>query len=470
MRFASIGLCVVLAAGAAACGGDGGNDVTPTLIPGGGVSSGAIDGEVNVFVISGEDDSPIAGATVRVAASTSEPGETGTTDSAGLVTITGVSGPQVITVTVTGREAATWIGVNGANVTIPLASTTPTDPPSATVSGTIEGWDTLPAPAMDHYRVALVLYTATNDLGDPANSIDTPGTPPPNICAFIPGIAEGPCDWELNVRTGPMAIYAIVIDADSQGTLELGDDTGVVEGFAIKRGFDLSDGMMVSGEALTMVDAADLVDVTVAFPAAPSGLDELAATPALQLGDEGTAQLFIVTLAGGVPVFTDERTNNMLPALSGELADGSWDFLVGAGNGVVNDGIQPQSISWVRGADIMQTITFPAFQATPSNVTALSGTYSFTPANGAVMHTAEFISQGDLMDPDDDVTAWNVALLDGSTSFTLPAISPDPLPAGDVTLLVNAFNAAGFDPTDFEVQSLIDSLAALSSNTTDFTH
>jgi hypothetical protein len=91
------------------------------------------------------------------------------------------------------------------------------------------------------------------------------------------------------------------------------------------------------------------------------------------------------------------------------------------------------------------------------------GNYTFTAASGAAMHTAEFRdSSGD--------TSWTVALLDGSTSFTLPTLSPDPLPAGDVTLVVNAFAVPSFDPEDFEILSLIDSLTAISANATDFTH
>src|SRR5262245_14224624 len=109
---------LVCAGIAGACGG-GSNSADPMLIPEGGVGSGRIDGKVNVYVIDSDTYAPINGATVYVGALS------GSTDATGLHTFEdgSLSGPQTISATATGYAASTWIGANGANVTIPLDKT-----------------------------------------------------------------------------------------------------------------------------------------------------------------------------------------------------------------------------------------------------------------------------------------------------------------------------------------------------------
>jgi hypothetical protein len=129
-------LCLPLwlcAIGACGGGSSGPNHVeNPMAAPGGGVQEGAIHGELNVFVIDA-DDAPVAGAMVRVGDAAAAAPLTGTTDASGLVTFEDdtLKGAQTITVTASGFAAQTWIGANGAVVTIPLTSTgAPATPPS----------------------------------------------------------------------------------------------------------------------------------------------------------------------------------------------------------------------------------------------------------------------------------------------------------------------------------------------------
>src|SRR5262245_49686273 len=85
--------------------GDDGGDVDPVLIPGGGVTSGAIDGEVNVYVVEVGTATPIPQASVRVGALEA------LTNADGLAVISdpGLVGPQTVTATANGHAAATWI-------------------------------------------------------------------------------------------------------------------------------------------------------------------------------------------------------------------------------------------------------------------------------------------------------------------------------------------------------------------------
>ena len=133
--FAGLGLALV------ACGG--GNDVDPRVIPGGGIGDGAIDGEVNVYVIDSETDEPLADAMVHVGSIE------GMTDATGLFVASGdLSGPQEITGMKTGYVTQSWIGANGANVTLPLDPTAANAPdvPQGAVSGSIDGWADLTPP------------------------------------------------------------------------------------------------------------------------------------------------------------------------------------------------------------------------------------------------------------------------------------------------------------------------------------
>src|SRR5579862_3929169 len=116
----------LLLAGAVALGACGGNDAAPSLIMGGGVGSGSIDGRVNVYVIDEDTGTAIANAMVRVGTIN------GTTDPNGLFTANGsLKSKQDVVAVASGHVPTMWVGVDGANVTIPVkvsGTGTPTVP------------------------------------------------------------------------------------------------------------------------------------------------------------------------------------------------------------------------------------------------------------------------------------------------------------------------------------------------------
>jgi hypothetical protein len=455
----------------AGCGGDsgGGNGdggtepdaaTGPVLTPGGGIGGGPIDGELNVFVIDADDDSPIAGATVMVAATTAEAGVTATTDSTGLASFTDVSGPRVITVTADGYVTATWMGANGRNVTMPLDVSGPAPPPdTATATGTIAGWEDLPVPAADHVRGAFVIYSWTTELGDPANNIEQPapgpGQPPPNLCIRTAAQPVAtPCNWSLVTRTGPQAHFALIIDVDTQGTPTQGDDTFTIEGFAYLGGLDLSQGEASTGEVLELVPDTELTTLNVTFPTPPTGLDQMGAMPLLQLGGDGQLPVVFQPL-------DPDNTTALLPDLVGSFTGMSYDIFVQASAGTP-DGAS--AIAFARDVDVSATVELPDVLDPPNDVSAVAGTYSFSASQGAELHIAEF------RDVQDDSQVWNVALLDGRTTFGLPTVEPDPLPTGDLRLVIVGFDVPSFDPGAFRIEELVDSITGIASNSTQFTH
>jgi hypothetical protein len=83
-----------------------------------------------------------------------------------------LKGPVTLTVSAAGHAPSTWIGVNGANLTIQLRAISAPVIARAIVTGTIAGWDTMPAPALNHNRLALIGASSNPDLTDRANNID----------------------------------------------------------------------------------------------------------------------------------------------------------------------------------------------------------------------------------------------------------------------------------------------------------
>ncbi len=474
MRFTKTTLSMV-AAVAIGCGGgddtgdgDGGggadgppgvNDVEPSLIAGGGVSSGAIGGEVNVYVIDAETEQPIAGATVRVGAADAASPLTGTTDSTGLLVLSdsSLSGPQTISAVASGHAAATWIGANGANVTLPLQPKPLPSVPTATVSGSIDGWSSLPAPSdFDHYTLALVLYSQTGEFGAREDGIEQPmdGDLPANSCVRT-SISGSSCSWEMKVRTGKQIHYAVIVSGDSNGSIDNpNDDTFTPIGIAVKTGLDISAGQNITGEVLTMVSAGDTMSVNVTVPSPPASASSAAAIPALDTGEYGQ-------LVFPLPPITPSTTASSMLKATGAFSGAQYNLLGLAVPAI--DVSHPFSSSVVRNVNFSGTESLPAWLAPPTGVGASGGTYSFTPTSGASFHAANiFDGSGNAL--------WNVVLLDGSTSFSLPALDPDPLPSGSLELRVGAIEVPGFSPGNFSLADFGDEVARAAEAKSSFTH
>jgi hypothetical protein len=455
-RFFALGAILPVFA-ALGCGGetttaDKINDAAPEEIPGGGIGSGAIDGKINVYAIDGRTDAPISGATVHLGDADAEKLLEGTTDATGLVTFknAALQGAQTITVTAADHVTTSWFAVNGANVTIPLQPTKEPTVETANVSGTIAGWDML-TNAQGHLYVAFISSSWTGNLGDPANDIKQPPSTglPPNTCIKLP-TASPPCEWKLVARTGKQLLFAFIVDVDSKGTMDQADDTRSLYGYAFKPGLELKAGDNVTGQSLDLFPTDALVDLNVTVPMPPPGMDESAAIPLLDMGDEGQVPLF----------FGNELTIPKIPSLSGVFASGSYQFVARAG---LKGKPIPSTVTITRGVDVSKAVVLPNFPATPTDIASNAGVYSFKPASGATIHSVHFdIPMGD--------RAWNITLYDGRTSFSLPAIMPDPLPVGQLNMRVEAVTVPGVDLNDFDARSAQDKVTAIGENGVEITH
>lgn len=436
----------------AACGGGGAstvNDVDPVTIGGGGVASGAVLGELNVTVLDGITEEAIAGAQVQVGEPEDAAPLVANTDAGGVATLRddALVGPQTITVVADGYAPTTWFGANGANVTMQLRLRVEPDPPTALVSGTIDGWGALADPAPGHRRVGYVTYSRTEDFSLPENNLEQPADGlgrPLNVCVYMPPNFTAPCAWQLTTRTGPQALYAFVLDVDSAGTPDPGDDVTTLITYGLETGFDLGSGEQRDDVALSLIDPVDLVDMAVTLPDAPTGLDQVQVYPYVDLGDEGS-------LVFALPAITPATPSAALPALETVLAGASYEFRAVAepadGDGVGVEG----TVAFLRASVLGDSLTFTDWLPRPTGVSVADGVYSFTPVVGASLHSAK-------VEDGDGNPVWHVLLLDGRTSFALPTITPDPFPTGDATLFVSAMVFPDFDPMDFSGDTLGDTI------------
>jgi len=327
---------------------------------------------------------------------------------------------------------------------------------TANVKGTIAGCSSLPAPDFDGYILAAIMYSHTNEYGAPENAIVQPmdGDLPTNICVRT-YLSGNSCDWELNVRTGKQIHYAVIVDGDSNGTLDdTSDDTFTSIGIAVQTGLDISAGQSITNETLTMVAAGDVMSVSASVPSPPPGQSSAAALPILATGEYGQ-------LIFPLPPITPTTGTSSVLRNTGAFAGAQYSILGLAVPAI--DVSHPYSTSFLRNVSFSGTESLPAWLPPPSGVSASGGTYSFTPTSGASFHVVT------ILDNSENVL-WSVIPLDGSSSFTLPALSPDPLSSGSLDMRAGAIEMLGFTPGNFSLASFNDDLARASEARGSFTH
>jgi hypothetical protein len=450
----------------AACGATTPTPPVPRLIEGGGVGDGPISGTLNVYVMNEDTRATVLGATVRVGGSSDPAACSVVTDSTGLAifdarTCALLDGKVSVTASAKDYAPSTWIGVDAANLTMTIHATTAPDVDSAVVTGTIAGWDGLAAPAAKHNLLGFVGYSGTRTLGDAVNDlaqdkrhVAVTGVPlldgidfPQNVCVRNAYVND--CAWRLKTRTGAQAHYAVLLDQDTKGTEDDdSDDTFTVLGWAVKTGLSFTKDHGADGETLTLLADADLQPLVVAFPPAPSGLDVLTGFPMLDLGDDGRIAVIF-------PALDATQAMTRVPRLVGPLARGRYDFLAKAQD--AKDKEQPATLTWGHSVDVSAPVVPKAWLPPPTALTVASGVYGFTPTPGATVHSAELQTMA-------GVRAWSITIFDGSTSFTLPGVSPDPLPAGSARYVVSALLVPGLDLTNAKFDDLRDQLTALASD------
>jgi hypothetical protein len=412
----------------AACGG---NDVDPRVIPGGGISDGEIDGEINVTIVD-QDDEPIAGATVQVGDAEAE------TNDDGVATFADVSGAQDVAVLAADFRSVVWVGVNGANVTIPLTGLDPAEIPQATLSGSIPGWDQV-TPAQGHAKAAFIIYSQTDTLGDDANNLRTPNNG--NICGVIGDV----CNWQLTSRAGTVTVVAAIVDIDPQGPGE-DDDIISIIGWATRASITVEDGVNQQGLELTQVEAGNLVDVDVDFGAPPAGLPENAAIVGIELSEDEVVQLPLF-LAGEAPA---------IPVPDPTVFGGST-YRLTAVSQTTSGELGAQSILIQRG-EAGPTLVAGDWLVPPTGVIADRGGAAWEPVDGASIHQVQY---RDAI----GTTILEITVFDSTTEVDIPSLVALP-EGGALTARVSGIGAT-LDVNDFSLDEDRDLLFGIAAEPTD---
>jgi hypothetical protein len=414
----------------AACGG-GGHDVDPTLISGGGIADPGIDGEVNVYVIDEVSGDPIQGAEVHAGDIEGE------TDADGLFVAKGdsLSGPTSVTASADDYVTSTWVGANGANVTIPLGLQDEGNitVPQATLEGSITGWESF-TPPNGTVKVALVGVSASQDDNDPGNDIvQPPGDM--NLCA-----GDVPCAWSLVSRTGDVTVFAFL------GGFDATTETIEITGFAYLDAVTVADGEDQTGIDLTIADTGDLLTTDISLPSPPTGTDTIDAIVEVDLG------------AGGRLLLPQTGDLQLPVPGTGVFAEASYNVLAVAQTTNGEDG--PQSIRFDRAVDV-ESHSVGTFLAIPTNFETDGAVFSFEPVEGTAV-TIFDVSEAD------GTQWWNVAVFDDSTEVELHEHVA--FPSGTLSFRMQGFEAPDIDLEDFAIDDIEDLVTRISADVVEFTN
>lgn len=401
---------------ATACGDDGPSGPEPRVIEGGGIGDGPIDGVANLYVIDDRTRDPIAGAQVAVG------DQKGMTDETGLFVASGVTGPQTVAVTATGFRSEMWVGANGANMTVNLQAAQLAIPGRANITGSIANWGAVVVP-QGHLKAALVVYSQTDDIGDPANEIQTANET--NLCGSAASGTE--CNFTVTTRTGQVALLALLIDIDPKGTPDESDDTISFIGYAHKPGLTVVDGQDQTGVQLAVLPGTAIQNATVDFGSPPANLNARAAIVGIEVGNDGVFQL-------GAFIRTPQDATVGVPKLD---ALGASGYRLTA---IATDGDPATQQSVVLRRDLTGT-TLPAgaWLTPPASATATRTGASWQTVDGSTVHSFELETGS--------TRVVSVTVFDDSTEVTLHESIT--VPSGALTARVNAIGAPGLDVTNF---------------------
>lgn len=438
-------LSLVLLAAAIGCGEDqeaplGNPNPTPSLapIPGGGTSGGAINGAFTLFLID-SSGGPVEGAEVRVGV-----GSTmleGTTNAAGRADFEVTQGPVAVHAFKANYAYSSALGIGARALTLELESAT-SAAAIGTVTGTISGWELLPALTQDKARVAVVnalgddLATVTQDPRPGTITANDPEGSDSNVCVL--GMPPFPRQRDYGLKLDVRAEALFVLG----GTFSLAESPPVtLTHVGIRSAVDAQEGQSRTGHDVALTHALDQPLEIVSSASRPAGYDEGLATFALQLKDGGPiAPLAVSPLNGG-------RGSSRGPALDRDFAGASYLAALTYTSTTMVDGEPARTVS-VIGRGQERSYTFGALIDAPGIPTKNGRGIQSTAVAGAGLYSISLRAPG-------GPVLWNVAIV-GSPELTLPAVPSglvDPV-SGPLVVEVTAADLGGATLIDAKFREL----------------
>ena len=302
------------------------------------------------------------------------------------------------------------------------------------LTGRAEFGDNVAFPGMlfaaGHAKDAVIVYSQTSDLGDPANEL------PNTMSSCFVRLAGQNCTYTLASRTGKVALIAAIYDRDLKGTPAVfDDDTLTLIGWATRRNVDVTAGTVpVTGMDLVPLAAGQLQTLTVDFGTPPSA-QFVGALVGMELGAEGIFQL---------PAVATSAARTLLAPRLDAVSASAYRL-----TGIASDGnpATQQSIVLRKGQP-GPTLSAGAWLPAPTGVDVTRTGASWTNAPGGTVHSAEY-SAG-------TTRTLNVTVFDGGARFTIPDLIA--LPSGSLSITLNAIGAPGLDVGNFSLDADEDKL------------
>jgi len=424
-------------------GGDGGadvlfhqeagitNDPTPRLVKVGGAGDGAIAGRLNVHVIDNRTALPINGAHVLLDDGSQY---SGTTDAAGLITFRdgALRGQVNLSVAFKGYATASIIGLNAANVTLRLSPRSVAAAiKTGTCSGSVSGWNALPAVAKDHLRFARIVYLHSERDGDRNWIIQSK----PGFDFYPPRTSTGATEWMLDVPTGKFSVAALVWDTDTKGTSTTKDDTVILTHVGVKTGLTVQQGQTVNNVAISVTPTSERLQVV--HGPIPPGLPVVTTTFYLQLANKEVIPLWI-PLTG----YKDLQ----VAKLAGDFKGGNYWVTVTATESAKADFYRTSGLTfWRRGITTPATKVTATMNPLPYNLAAAAGgKLSFSLKKSVEMveaslqpgKTGEPYWEFLFVSPGPGVSSFLLPTFPASVQATLP-------PSGAISMRVDALEIPG---------------------------
>lgn len=449
-------LGLMILAAAIGCGEDqeaplGNPNPTPTLapIPGGGTAGGPINGAFTLFLIDSADR-PVEGALIRVEArgATLE----GTTNAQGRADFEAPSVQGLVAVHAfkSGYAYSSALGIGSRSLTLELEDTAPTAM-IGTVTGTVSGWELLPALTQDKARVAVV-----NALGDDLASVvqdprpgsvtaNDPNGTDPNVC--LVGLPPYPRQRDYGLKVDVRAQALLVLG----GSFSLAEDPPVtLTHVGIRSAVDAQAGQSRSGHDVALTHAMDQPLEIISSAPRPTGFDEGLATFALQLaGDGPIAPLAVSPLNNG-------RGTSRGPLLDRDFAEASYLAALTYTSTTMVDGEPSQTVAAIgRGRE--RIYTFSTLIDAPGIPTQSGRSIGSTMVQGAGLYSISLRAPG-------GPVLWNVAIV-GNPEVTLPAVPAglvDPI-RGPLVVEVTAADLGGATLLNAKFRELASKIRASGS-------
>ncbi len=418
-----------------ACGDDEG--AKPATAPearevsGGGVTGDALGARLSVVVVDAISGRRVPGALVQ-RANTAANARTNHVGVTGLDV--GTERPVIVTVSAAGYVPASWQGLQGSMLTVPLVPSG-YRAPHALVSGTLDGWEALQPSAPSRYLIAHFAHSRRPDLDSIDTVIERDATE--QVTCTKRGGSD-PCRFSLRVPVSRRTVFVSVAEVDEQNTEnEPSDDTFSVVALGLTGNLSLTAGGSAPGLRMSFQLASALSRVRVD----PTRLPDLSRAVVGLPGVNASGEVLLFDAFPRAPEF-------LVPSRS-DLPDAKLWSVATAND--APDGTRLRA--FVRGIDVPETgasvqLESGALRAAPA--------VTRTPGGGLVVDAAGGLVQ--VRGYRGTELVAEAMLLSAPYEVTLPAaVAPD-------AITVTAYEAA-LNPAEMSLQNVRERALSLAERT-----